>query len=248
MPTHAIKTEIAIYQSGPTPFLPATLPPEPADVASYKRDNDGNIKSSFQEDHEAFLRRGQEGPIGLLFLGDSITAGWSGHKDLWQQYFGQYNPANFGIGGDRTQHVLWRIENGELEGIEPQVVVLLIGTNNMAWPGEGIARAVKKVVQSIHQKLPSARVLLLGILPRGADANHPLRAKIKSVNTELAALDDGNMTRFLDLGDKFLESDGSISEETMPDALHLSVKGYQIWADGIQPLLDNMMIIPNPYL
>jgi beta-glucosidase len=177
----------------------------------------------------------------VLFLGDSITHRWLGSPDIWQKYYGRYDPADFGIEGDRTEHVLWRIAGGELDGIHPKVVVLLIGTNNIGYPVDDIVKGDTKVVSEIHSRLPDTKVLLLGIFPRGADPADPVRAKIKDVNAALAKLDDGGKTRFLDFGDRFLETDGSISKEMMPDALHPAPKGYQIWAGAMQPLLDEMM-------
>jgi beta-glucosidase len=220
-------------------------PMQPADVAAPKTDKDGQIQPRFQQMHESFLKRGKEGKIGVLFLGDSITEGWGRAKDAWQEHYGKYDPANFGIGGDRTQHVLWRIENGELDGIQPKVVVLMIGTNNMGYPAEEIVKGDRKIVEAIHQKLPDAKLLLLGIFPRGADAKNEgiaaTRAKIKAINAELAKLDDGKKTRYLDIGDKFLDAEGNIPADVMPDALHPNAKGYGIWADAMQPLLEEMM-------
>jgi lysophospholipase L1-like esterase len=219
---------------------------EPADAPAPKKGPDGNIQPGFQSRHESFLKRGKEGNIGVLFIGDSITQGWSSAKSVWDEHFGKYEPANFGIGGDRTQHVLWRIENGELDGINPKVVVLMIGTNNSgAYSAEEILKGGVKIVEQIHKKLPNTRVLLLAIFPRGADATAPnviaVREKLKTVNAGLAKLDDGKKTRYLDIGARFMDADGNLPKDIMPDALHLSPKGYQIWAEAIQPLLDEMM-------
>jgi len=219
---------------------------EPADVAAPKKDAAGNIQPGFQSRHESFLKRGKEGKIGVLFIGDSITQGWNGAPAVWQEHFGKYDPANFGIGGDRTQHVLWRIENGELDGIAPKVVVLMIGTNNSgAYSAEEILKGDVKIVQQIHAKLPETKVMLLGIFPRGKDPKDPriiaLREKLRTVNAGLAKLDDGKKVRYLDIGAKFLDGEGNLPVDIMPDALHLSPKGYGIWADAIQPLLDEMM-------
>ena len=211
-------------------------------------DRDGAPSKTFLERHEAFLKRGKSGPIGLLFIGDSITAAWpSMCKDIWQKYYGAYNPANFAIGGNRTQNVLWQIQNGELDGISPKVVVLLIGINNGSKYGvASVTRGVRKVVEEIHAKLPESKVLLLGIFPRGNDPANPAgvakgRAFIVEVNKDLATLDDGKQTRFLDIGSKFMDSNGVISKEVMPDGLHPGVPGYQIWADAMQPLLEEML-------
>ena len=221
---------------------------EPADVAAPKLGRDGQLDSHFKKMHEEFLQRRTEGPIDLLFLGDSITEGWSGRgKAVWESNYANLNAANFGIGGDRTQHVLWRIDNGELDGISPKVLVLLIGTNNIGYPAEDILAADTKIVAEIHEKLPQTKVLIIGIFPRGADPSDPnvaeMRAKIITVNKGLAALDDGNKTRFLDLGDKFLTPDGKITREYMYDAvaLHPNEAGYQLWADAMKPLLAEML-------
>lgn len=234
----------------PAPPAPATLPaPDkgPPDVAKLRMvDESGEPTKQFLERyHEPFLKRGKEGPIGVLFIGDSITAGWlSAGKEVWNKYYGEYSPANFGVGGDRTQGVLWRIEHGELDGISPKVVVLLIGVNNGGDPA--VVRGVKKVVEEIRAKLPNSKILLLGIFPRGNDpANPPWNARARTftagVNKELATLDDGKNIRFLDIGDKFLDAQGFISKEIMPDGLHLGPAGYQIWADSMQPLLNEML-------
>jgi beta-glucosidase len=197
--------------------------------------------------HESFLKRGKSGPIGVLFLGDSITEAWGRGdvKAIWDSHYGKYQPANFGISGDRTQHVLWRIQQGELDGIKPKVVVLMIGTNNSGYSALQIARADFAIVSEIHRKLPDTKILLLGIFPRGDDPNKPnvaaLRAKLKSVNAALAKLDDGKKTRYLEIWDPFLQPDGTLGKDIMPDALHPNAKGYQIWADAMQPLLDEMM-------
>ncbi len=247
-PAHAFTTEVEVYAPGVAPTLTPIVPmappgpPESADVAAPKRGPDGAIQPGFQAAHESFLKRGKEGKIGVLFLGDSITAGWKGSgAGVWKEHFDKYDPANFGIGGDRTQHVLWRIEQGELDGITPKVVVLMIGTNNIGYSAEDIIKGDKKIVEQIHAKLPDAKLLLLGIFPRGAEATNPARAKIKAVNAELAKLDDGNKTRYLDIGDKFLDTEGNLPKDIMPDFLHPNAKGYQIWAEAIQPLLDEMM-------
>jgi len=125
------------------------------------------------------------------------------------------------------------------------VVVLMIGTNNSGSPAEEITRGVKKIVSSIQGKLPHAQIMLLAIFPRGADPATPavanVREKLKKVNDELAKMEDAKSIRYLDIGAKFLDADGKIPNDIMPDALHPNAKGYQIWADAIQPLLDEMM-------
>ena len=226
------------------PQPPATTDrpaPEQADAPAPKMGRDGQVESSFAQHHEAFLKRGKEGKIGVLFLGDSITEGWGGAKDVWEAHFGKDDPANFGISGDRTQHVLWRIANGELDGIKPRVLVLMIGTNNIGNPTEEILRGDLAIVNEIHKKLPKTKLLLLGIFPRGREASDPAREKIKMVNNALSKLDRKKNVRYLDIGDKFLDAMGTLPPDIMPDALHPNHKGYEIWADAIQPTLDKMM-------
>lgn len=244
------------FQKSGSPAAPASTPavagstgaaPAVDASAPIPKKDDG----AFLRRHEAFLQRAKEGPIGVLFLGDSITAGWTKAPHVWEHYYGKFQPANFGIGGDQTQHVIWRIENGELEGIQPKVVVLMLGTNNSAaHTTEEIAAADRKIIELIRAKIPAAKVLLLGIFPRGPRKNAQgvvtddavkRMAVINGVNAELAKLDDGTNIRYLDLSAKFLCDDGKIPSIIMPDQLHPNAAGYQLWADAMQPLLTEMM-------
>lgn len=212
------------------------------DEAAPKLGPDGNPNAGFVKAHEKFVEIAEQGTAQLIFLGDSITAGW-GKQDIWDQAFGKYQPANFGIGGDRTQHVLWRITNGELEVIQPKAIVLMIGTNNAGTDtAEGIASGITKIVETIRTKQPQAKILLLAVFPRGQSAeSDPRREKLALVNRMIAEMDDGRQIHYLDIGEKFLQPDGSISKDIMPDYLHLSEAGYQIWADAIGPKLEEMM-------
>jgi lysophospholipase L1-like esterase len=228
------------------PAAPAVvMPPQPPDVPAEKYGKDGKINPGFIASHEKFVSIAKEGKAQLVFLGDSITAGWAGNgKEVWAKAFGAYTPANFGIGGDRTQHVLWRILNGELDGgIKPKAAVLMIGTNNSGSDSaEGIAKGVTAIVKTIREKQPQAKILLLAVFPRGEKASpNPGRDKLKQVNDIIAKLDDGKNVFFLDIGGKFLQPDGSLTKEIMPDFLHLSPAGYQIWADAIGPKLAELM-------
>ena len=226
------------------PAAPAVkLPPQAPDVPAQKFGPDGKVNPGFVSAHERFVKIAQEGKAQLVFLGDSITAGWGSKQDIWKKAFGAYTPANFGIGGDRTQHVLWRIQNGELETIKPKAVVIMIGTNNVGSdPAEGIAKGVTAIVETVRAKQPQAKILLLAVFPRGEKASpNPGRDKLKQVNAIIAKLDDGKHVHFLDIGEKFLQPDGSLTKEIMPDFLHLSAAGYQIWADAISPKLADLM-------
>jgi len=226
------------------PVAPSTIV-EPADQAAPKTGS-----PVFFELHESFLARAKSGPIDLLFLGDSITAGWKKVPHIWDHYYGEFQPANFGISGDRTQHVLWRIEQGELDGINPKVVVLMIGTNNTGSnTAAEIAAADRKIVAKIQEKLPAAKILLLGIFPRGprwerngnSDPWEEKMAIIRVVNADLAKLDDGKNIRYLNITKAFLGNDGTIPNIIMPDQLHPNAAGYQLWADAMQPLLQEML-------
>ena len=243
-------TAAAIQAQTPAPAPAAppaapvvVMPPQPPDVPAEKYGKDGKINPGFIATHKRFVKIAQEGKAQLVFLGDSITAGWGGKKDIWEKAFGAYTPANFGIGGDRTQHVLWRIQNGELDGIKPKACVLMIGTNNSGSDSaEGIAKGVTAIVETIRAKQPQAKILLLAVFPRGEKVSpNPGRDKLKQVNAIIAKLDDGKNIFFLDIGDKFLQPDGSITKEIMPDFLHLTAAGYQIWADAISPKLAELM-------
>ena len=205
---------------------------------------------AFFEKHAAFLRRANEGPVGLVFIGDSITLGWGKFPEIWEKAWGKYQPANFGIGGDRSQHVIWRIEEGELDKITPKVAVLMIGTNNtMDDSAKDIANANRKIVSMIQDKLPNTKILLLAIFPRGprsmrggvADPWEMRMDKIRAINADMTKLDNGKSIRFSDLGPKFTSADGTIAHAIMPDQLHLSAAGYEIWVEGMAPLLEEMM-------
>ncbi len=194
--------------------------------------------------HRSFVERAKKGNVDLLFLGDSITQGWN-DNEVWKRFYGPRNAANFGIGGDRTQHVLWRIQNGELDGIEPKVVVLMIGTNNASSAtADEIAQGVTAIVEELRHRLPRAKILLLGVFPRGQKPD-ATREKLQAVNAKIARLDDGSHVKFLDIGKAFLNEDGTISPEIMPDYLHLSRKGYRIWADAMEPTLWSMLDEPH---
>ncbi len=222
------------------------LAPQAPDIAAPKMDpKTGEPQVAFMKAHESFVAIAREGKARLVFLGDSITAGWKGQQATWDKAFGKYQPANFGIGGDRTQHVLWRIENGELEGIKPKAVAIMIGTNNSGSdPADGIARGITKIVATVRAKQPQAKILLLAVFPRGSKPDGALNEqneKLKQVNAIIAKLDDGKSVFFLDIGEKFVPAGGPIDKAIMPDFLHLSGKGYEIWADAISPKLAELM-------
>jgi beta-glucosidase len=199
--------------------------------------------------HDGDLARAKEGSIDVLFLGDSITEAWdkNGAK-VWEKNFAPLHAANFGIGGDTTQNVLWRItKGGALEGVKPRVVVLMIGTNNFGLHGdtpEAVLGGIKAIVKTLHQERPGAKVLLLDIFPRG-NPGDPLRTKVIEANRllEVYAKENPEVTR-LRIWDEFMNADGTLPPEVMPDKLHLSEKGYAIWAEAMLPTMQRLLAAP----
>ncbi|MBX3388291.1 MAG: hypothetical protein KF691_02420 [Phycisphaeraceae bacterium] len=201
----------------------------------------------------------EKGDIDIIFMGDSITQGWEGPgKEVWRKHYGERHAVNFGISGDRTQHVLYRASTGNLNGLDtpasgnsPRLVILMIGTNNTGQGSDASANTapqinegVRACVGAIHDKLPGAHILVLGIFPRSEkpDERRRLVAETNDLLKDIGEGGDGEraMSRvhFVDISDRFLEKDGTISKEIMPDFLHLSEKGYEIWAEAIQSHVD----------
>jgi lysophospholipase L1-like esterase len=224
---------------------PAVKPSERKDKSSKTR-------------HERFVERAKKGDVDVLFLGDSITQGWEGQgKAVWKARYDSMKAANFGIGGDKTEHVLWRITEGkELEGIQPKVVVLMIGTNNMgaANPSKDgkvnqnsvsasqIAEGVTAIVKEIHKQIPTTKILLLAIFPRAEMPDSPARKKVDEVNEMIKKLDDGGKSvLYLDINNKLLDRDGVLLPEIMPDFLHPNEVGYKIWGRVIEKPLAELL-------
>lgn len=203
--------------------------------------------SDFFNKHELLKARASQGGVDVLFLGDSITEFWADNA-VWRQHYAPLGAANFGIAGDKTQNVLWRLTDGELDGLQPKVVVLLIGTNDFGQDHDSpdeVARGVTAVLASVRQRLPEARVLLLGIFPRD-DASAPPAAQIASANAALARLDDGDRVRFLDLTSVLAGPDGAPRPGLLRDGLHPTEEGYGVWADAMDPLLHGLLTPPRP--
>jgi lysophospholipase L1-like esterase len=222
--------------AAPAATKPAPPPRTPAGAVTPELKNENR--------HKDFLARIQQGPVDLLFLGDSITDGWPRRGEWSWLQFARYNPANFGISGDRTEHVLWRIEHGELDGISPKVTVIMIGTNNIGQipdeRPEWAAAGVKRIVEVVREKLPGTKILLLAIFPRD-HKDSPRRHSVAQINDIIAKLDDGKTVRYLDIGDRFLDASGELPADIMPDKLHPTPKGYDIWYQAISPVVDEMM-------
>ena len=186
--------------------------------------------------HESINELAKKGDVDLLFIGDSITQGWN-NNEHWQRYFGPRKPMNAGISGDRTQHVLWRLDHGNIDGIHPKLAVVMIGTNNSNGQdntAEEIADGIKAIVAKLRTKLPETKILLLAIFPRGEKPN-PQREKNARASELASKVADGKMVFYSDISQKFLTADGTLAKEIMPDFLHLSREGYEIWAKAIEP-------------
>jgi len=180
----------------------------------------------------------KNGPYDFIIDGDSITDRWQTiGPDVWKAHFGAIKMADFGISGDQVQHVLWRLQHGELDGQNPKLIMLMIGTNNRAQDPKEIADGIKLLLNEYETRCPAAHILLLGVFPRGAAANNPDRPWIAKINSIISTYDDGKRVSYLDIGNKFLQPDGTLTAEIMPDFLHPSVKGYEIWADAVQPII-----------
>ena len=192
----------------------------------------------------------KKGDIEVIFLGDSITDAWGGEGhneksnggEIFEKEFKPLKTANFGIRGARTQHILWGLQHGVLEGIHPRIVMLMIGTNNIGDnTAQEIADDITAIVKEIHKSSPATKILLLGIFPRG-EKPAPVRDKIKGVNVIISRLDDGGKTvKYLDISDMFVQPDGTISRQIMFDYLHLTPKGYQTWGDAVKGPINELL-------
>ena len=230
--------------------------------------------------------RAKQGDVDLVFIGDSINQGWEGSgKEVWNKFYGDRKAMNCGIGGDRTQHVLWRLDQGNIDGIHPKLAVIMIGTNNSNGndnTAEEIGEGIKAIVNKVREKLPETKILLLATFPRGAYSDAQLEkavtaqlkrdatkkgddpekidtsdmpAKIVAArevtkkqreknakSSEIAStLADNKMVFYMDIGPKFMDADGTIPDDVMPDHLHPNAKGYEIWAEAIEPKVKELM-------
>lgn len=204
--------------------------------------------------HQGVLEQIQQRNPQIIFIGDSITHGWdNAGKEVWNQYYAKYDPINMGFSGDRTQHVLWRLENGEVDGISPKLAVLMIGTNNSNrtdHTAREIADGIQAIVCTLRNKLPQTKILILAIFPRGSGEQrksgengtyNPQWAKNDEANRLASQIADGKMIHFLDINKAFLNDEGVLTREVMPDLLHPKEKGYLLWAQAMEPTLQKLM-------
>jgi lysophospholipase L1-like esterase len=218
-----------------TVLLPAPQPPAGTPTAAFPAPRLDQLNQFV--DH---VKMARSGPVDLIFDGDSITDYWQGTgKDTYQARYGALNTIDYAISGDRTQHVLWRLNHGELDGLHPKLIMLMIGTNNIGNNSpEEIEAGIKAIVDLYRKECPDAHILLLGIFPRAESPTDGIRPLIKKMNEAISKYDDGQHIIYRDIGDKFLQPDGTLPKEVMPDGIHPSAKGYQIWADAIQDVVD----------
>jgi lysophospholipase L1-like esterase len=203
--------------------------------------------------HSQLLEKARKGGIDIYFEGDSITRRW-GATDYpemlanWKQNFFGWNAADFGWGADTVQNILWRLQNGELDGVNPKVIVLLAGTNNIGRtvPAGGddarvadITRGLKAVLDVMRSRAPNATIILTGIFPR--NDNIAVMPTINRINASLATFADGKAVRYLNINDKLADADGKLFEGMMGDGLHPTVKGYQVWADALKPIFTELL-------
>lgn len=219
----------------------------PSISLSQEKPNDAIVAAprdaNWMKRHESFNERVKQGNADLLFIGDSITQGWErAGKSTWDEFYAKRNAVNLGISGDRTQHVLWRLDHGNIDDIKPKLAVLMIGTNNAAAnTSEQISAGVTAIVEKLRAKLPETKLLILAIFPRGADKEDALRKVNEGANVIIQKLADNRMVHYLDIGPSFLAADGTLSKEVMPDLLHLNEKSYRTWAESIEPRVKDLL-------
>ncbi len=197
-------------------------------------------RDGMAKNYNRLNERVKDAKSDLVFVGDSITHRWGSiGKEVWREYYGEIHPVNLGISGDRTESILWRMQNGNLDGKDPKMVVVLAGTNNIHRDSaKEIAEGVEAIVEEILTRCPSSQVLLMGVFPRSANPKATEREKIEKINRLLALMDNDPRVVFLDISDQLAEPDGSLSKERFPDALHPSEEGYRIWAQAMDPYIS----------
>ena len=226
--------------------------PVPADQPSPRTDPNSQIA------HTQLLEKARKGGIDIYFEGDSITRRWGAsdpqYKDFlanWNQNFFGWNAADFGWGADTIQNILWRLSNGELDGVNPKIIVLLAGANNVGGtpPADGdnakiedVTKGIKATLDIMQQKAPRATIILMGITPRNdAGGSTAIVATINKINDNISKFADGKRIRFLNINDKLADTDGKLFDGMTVDRLHLSVKGYQVWADALKPIFTELL-------
>jgi len=195
----------------------------------------------WKERHKNTVKLAREGGHDLVFIGDSITQGWEeSGKPVWDEFYGTRKALNLGFSADRTEHVLWRLLNGELENVNPRAFVLMIGTNNTGQRQDDPAKTasgVRCILDLLRDRKPDTKIVLLSVFPREASADSKLRKMNDNLNKRIAAFADGKTIFHLDVNASFLEKDGTLTKEIMPDLLHPGLEGYRRWAEALEPNL-----------
>jgi len=212
--------------------------------------------AAFGPAHGILVEKAHKGGIDIYFVGDSITCRWQRtdypeHKKNWAENFSGWNASNFGWDGDLTQNVLYRLRNGELDGVNPKVIVLMVGTNNLGNTPRGnddasvleIAKGIKAILDLCREKAPKATIILMGITPRddSTDGSASMMPTIDRINEHIAKFADGKAIRYINLNDKLADAGGKLIDGMTEDRLHLSVRGYQVWADALKPIFIELL-------
>jgi beta-glucosidase len=194
--------------------------------------------------HQAVVDRVKQGNVDLIFIGDSITHGWEDvGKDVWQQYYAKRNAVNMGFSGDRTHNVLWRLDKGEIAGISPKLAIIMIGTNNTGSndsTAKQIGEGIIAICQKLRHDLPNTKILILAIFPLN-EKPCPQREKNAEASIFASTIADNKWIYYMDINDKFLDKDGTLPKDIMPDFLHPNAKGYRIEAEAIEPMVKKLM-------
>ena len=241
---HEDRTNMSFFIAWANRLLEYAPPSAPADQPRMRADRNSHLA------HHQLLAKAKSGGIDLYFLGDSITRRWGAtdYPDFlahWTTTFHGWNAGNFGWGGDRTENILWRLSNGELDGVHPKVVVLLAGANNVGKePGDearvaDVTRGLRAIVEACRTKAPEATIVITALLPR--NDSPAVMPTIARINANLAQMADGKAVRFLDVNAKLADPSGRLLEGMMPDGLHPSLKGYEVWAEGLRPILTELL-------
>jgi lysophospholipase L1-like esterase len=230
--------------------LAQAVPPSPSAGPAHRATPRTDQNSTIA--HTQLLEKARAGGIDVYFVGDSITRRWGAtdYPELlahWRQNFFGWNAGNFGWGADRTENILWRLEHGELDGVNPKVIVIQAGTNNIGTQPGGaakvaeISRGLTAILESCRQQAPRATIVLTAIFPR--NDNMAVMPEIDQVNASLARLADGRTVRYLSVNDRLADPDGRLFPGMMNerDKLHPTIQGYQVWADGLKPILTELL-------